>query len=59
MILNIIKVPYRLANKFVWHFKKEKCDICKEKYMNFKLLHDNEINICTECAAHMNDMRGD
>lgn len=57
MVFNIIKAPYYLSNKLLWHLKKEKCDVCKKKFRNFNLLHNNNFNICSECAAHMNDMR--
>lgn len=48
----------RILKHFLNLIKKDKCDVCNEKFRATNILYDENLRICQECAQHMNDISG-
>lgn len=40
----------------IYKLRLSRCDICRDKKRNFKLLEDGNCKICQYCASHYNDI---
>ncbi|OCA12721.1 hypothetical protein BBD66_07865 [Mammaliicoccus sciuri] len=61
LLIIILVEEIRSANfkNIFWELKYSSCDFCNKRLRNYQLLHDIDYKLCSDCAAHFNDIRKD